>query len=353
VIFLPGRLSEYSGKNFISAFQPTGKLDDCQMQIKVKTISRLHFGVIDYIEATDSFKGSLGVALEWPNTVLAVNENSDLLIKSGNRKKILELVKKFSKRYLIEPNVILEVEESIPEHSGLGSGTQLALAISSALAKIYDIDADVRELAGIMGRGKRSQLGNTCFETGGFIIDSCPEYLMTGEVGQPQSNIFRREFPLNWCFVIVIPDTEIGLSGEAEKEAFQRVKASKKISEEICRLIQIKLLPSLDAEDIEGFGSALTEIDKKTGMYFEKAQGGMYRDKMAPEIIESMLHSGAHGSGQSSWGPALYGLVKVNEAMTVADHMRSFLAENEIEGVVFVSHCNNKGAIVKNRDYNL
>ena len=330
----------------MSAFQPTGKLDDCHMQIKVKTISRLHFGVIDYIESTDSFKGSLGVALEWPNTVLTVNKNSDLLIKNGNRKKILELVKKFSKRYLIEPNVILRVDESIPEHSGLGSGTQLALAISSALAMIYDIDADVRELSSIMGRGKRSRLGNTCFETGGFIIDSCPEKLMADEVGQPQSTIFRREFPNSWCFVIVIPDTKTGLSGEAEKEAFRRVKASKKISEEIYRLIQIKLLPSLSAEDIAGFGSALTEIDKKTGMYFEKAQGGVYRDKVAPEIIEYMLQSGAYGSGQSSWGPALYGLVKENEAMTVADHMRSFLTENEIEGVVFVSHCNNKGASV-------
>jgi beta-ribofuranosylaminobenzene 5'-phosphate synthase len=150
----------------------------------------------------------------------------------------------------------------------------------------------------------------------------------------------------------VIPDTEIGLSGDAEKEAFRRVKASKKISEEICRLIQIKLLPSLSTEDIEGFGSALTEIDKKTGMYFKKAQGGVYRDKIAPEIIECMLRSGAYGSGQSSWGPALYGLVKENEAMTVADHVRSFLVENEIEGVVFVSRCNNKGAVVKIRDYN-
>jgi beta-ribofuranosylaminobenzene 5'-phosphate synthase len=337
----------------MSAFQPTGKLNNCPMEIKVKTISRLHFGVIDYIEATDSFKGSLGVALEWPNTVLTVNKNSDLLIKNGNRNKILELVKKFSKRYLIEPNVILQVEESIPEHSGLGSGTQLALAISNALAMIYGIDADVGELSSIMGRGKRSRLGNTCFETGGFIIDSCPEKLMTDELGQPQSTIFRREFPVNWCFVIVIPDTKIGLSGEAEKEAFRRVKASKKISEEISRLIQIKLLPSLSAEDIEGFGSALTEIDKKTGMYFAKAQGGVYRDKMAPEIIDCMLQSGAYGSGQSSWGPALYGLVIENEAMIVADYMRSFLAEKEIEGVVFVSHCSNKGARVKIKERQL
>ena len=246
------------------------------MQIKVKTISRLHFGVIDYIESTDSFKGSLGVALDWPNTVLTVNKNSDLLIQNGNQKKILDLVKKFSKWYQIEPKVILNVEESIPEHSGLGSGTQLALAISNALAMIYDIDADVKELSGIMGRGKRSKLGNACFDTGGFIIDSWSGKILTNEIGQPLPSIFRQDFPTDWCFVIVIPDTKIGLSGEAEKEAFRRVKASKKISEEICRLIKLKLLPSLKDEDIEEFGSALTEIDKKTGMHFEKAQGGVY-----------------------------------------------------------------------------
>ena len=140
--------------------------------------------------------------------------------------------------------------------------------------------------------------------------------------------------------------TKIGLSGEAEKEAFRRVKASKKISEEICRLIQVKLLPSLRLEDIEGFGSALTEIDKRTGLYFEKAQGGVYRERIAPKMIECMLQSGAYGAGQSSWGPALYGLVRKKESEAVAEHMRNFLARNEMKGVVFVSPCNNAGARV-------
>ncbi len=63
-------------------------------------------------------------------------------------------------------------------------------------------------------------------------------------------------------------------------------------------------------------------------------------------MIECLLQSGAHGAGQSSWGPALYGLVEEKEAMAVADHMRSFLTENEIKGVVFVSRCTNKGASV-------
>ncbi len=317
------------------------------MQIKVETVSRIHFGVIDYIASTDRFKGSLGVALEWPNTVLTVNKNRHLLVENGNQKKILGLVKKFSKRYQIEPKGIIKVEESIPEHSGLGSGTQLALAISKALATIYDIDADVRELSSIMGRGKRSLLGTACFETGGFIIDSCPEKLLTDEIKQPPRAIFRREFPVNWGFIIVIPDKKKGLSGEAEKEAFRRVKTSKKFSQEIYRLIQIKLLPSLVEEDIEGFGKALTELDTRTGMYFEKAQGGVYREKMAPEIIECMLQLGAYGAGQSSWGPALYGLVKEKESRRVADRMRRFLTQNKIAGDVFFCRCNNKGAKIE------
>ena len=98
------------------------------MQVKIETVSRIHFGVMDYIESTDRFKGSLGVALEWPKTVLAVTKNDDLFVKNGNPKKILEFVKKFSKWYQIDPKVIIKVEESIPEHSGLGSGNTIGIS---------------------------------------------------------------------------------------------------------------------------------------------------------------------------------------------------------------------------------
>ena len=314
------------------------------MQVRVETISRLHFGFMNLTGSSDRLNGSMGVALNSPNTVVTVGRNNNLVIKNGNERKILGFVTKFSKRYHIEPNVRIKVEKSIPEHLGLGSGTQLALAISFAMAKINDINIDVREIATIMGRGKRSQVGIACFDTGGFIIDADEKKILKDEVAPPTRTIFRRDFPEKWCFVLVIPKTEIGLSGEIEEAALNRVTPSKKISAEICKLVQGQLLPSFFEEDIEGFGSALTEIDRRTGMYFGKAQGGVYRDKMGKEIIECMLQSGAYGVGQSSWGPTLYGLVKEKESRQIAAHMRHFLTRNNIKGRVFVSYCNNEGA---------
>jgi beta-RFAP synthase len=242
--------------------------------------------------------------------------------------------------------VRIQLVDSIPEHSGLGSGTQLALAISTALAKICEIDADARELAGIMGRGRRSGVGVACFETGGFIIDSGRKNASKNVVATPPRVIFRHDFPSDWCFVIVIPETEKGLFGRDEDEAMSCLNSSTRISEEVCRLTQVKLLPSLIERDIEEFGKALTEIDLRTGRCFEKAQGGIHRGKIAEDLVQFMLQCGAYGAGQSSWGPTIYGLVDERNARIVTDNMEDFLARKNVSGRVFLSHCSNRGAEV-------
>ena len=61
-------------------------------------------------------------------------------------------------------------------------------------------------------------------------------------------------------------------------------------------------------------------------------------------MIECMLQCGAYGAGQSSWGPALYGLVKESESKAVANKMRDFLTRNKKGGSVFVTRCSNRGA---------
>ena len=64
------------------------------------------------------------------------------------------------------------VTEHIPEHVGLGSGTQLALAVGVGLAAVCGIDADVREIASALRRGRRSGIGIAAFRAGGFVIDA-------------------------------------------------------------------------------------------------------------------------------------------------------------------------------------
>jgi len=320
------------------------------MQITVKSVSRLHFGFLDLSGDLGRLYGSIGVALENPKTVITATEAEKLIIENGDRAKILGFVEKFSKHYQVQPTARIHLLESIPEHSGLGSGTQLALAVATALAKICGIDADARELSSIMGRGKRSGVGIACFQFGGFIMDAGRKIVRLDDLDSPPKIIFRYDFPTDWCFVVVIPETEKGLFGKKEDDVMNWLKPSKKISEEICRLTQIKLLPSLVEKDIVEFGAALTEIDLRTGMFFEEIQGGVYRGKFAKNLMEFLLSSGAYGVGQSSWGPTIYGLVDETRAQYVAQNMKDFLVRKNLGGKVFVSRCSNKGGEITIRD---
>lgn len=316
------------------------------MQITVKTVCRLHFGFLDLVGDLGRSYGSIGVALENPRTVVAATKAERLTIEGGNRNNILRFVRSFSEHYQVMPAARIRLLESIPEHSGLGSGTQLALAVTTALARLYGIDTDARRISTIMGRGKRSGVGIASFESGGFIVDAGRKTTSKDSHNTPPKIMFRHDFPVGWCFVIAIPQTEKGLFGEEEDRAMNSLKSSKTISEEICRLTQTKLLPSLIERDIEEFGAALTEIDLRTGMFFKERQGGVYRGRLLKSLVEFMLCSGAHGAGQSSWGPAIYGLVDETRASDLAQRMRSFLFRKNIRGQVFVSRCSNRGAEV-------
>ena len=68
--------------------------------------------------------------------------------------------------------VKVKIEDTLPGHVGLGSGTQLALSIFSGIAKLYNIKIDIRKEAPKLGRGGRSGVGVAAFEKGGFIVDS-------------------------------------------------------------------------------------------------------------------------------------------------------------------------------------
>jgi len=76
-------------------------------------------------------------------------------------------------------------------------------------------------------------------------------------------------------------------------------------------------------------------------------QGGIYSEKSSYKIIEHLLASGAYGAGQSSWGPAVYGLTSKEESDSIAERMRIFLEKQEIKGRVIVASGSNKGAEVE------
>ena len=75
--------------------------------------------------------------------------------------------------------------------------------------------------------------------------------------------------------------------------------------------------------DLERFGSALTAVQAITGGWFAPVQGGTFTPGASAELVRGMAQWGAAGVGQSSWGPAVYGIVEGDEAARrLADRVR-------------------------------
>ncbi len=321
------------------------------MKVKVTTSARLHLGFLDLNGDLGRLYGSIGVTIKAPITQLTIEGHDDLVIgemDDQSRKRISSFIKAFSAHFKTPPRGIINLTKNIPEHKGLGSGSQLGLALTTALTRICNISEKNHSLARIAGRGLRSGIGITAFEKGGFIIDG-GKRMVSGkkQCTEPPRALLRYNFPESWHFVLVIPEKKIGLSGEQEKEAMGYVSPSRSISEEICRLVMMQLLPALVEEDIEKFGDAISEIDIRTGTFFKPVQGGIYSEKSSYAIIRHMIESGAAGAGQSSWGPAVYGLIHKNEAVKLAERMRDFLERKNITGDVIITQARNRGAKIQ------
>ena len=160
---------------------------------------------------------------------------------------------------------------------------------------------------------------------------------------RPSEIILRRDFPAGWRFVLVIAEAPPGLSGAAEHNAFASLGESRAITDRLCRIVQLQLLPALVEEDIVAFGFAVSEIDRQTGLLFSAAQGGVYGN-LASDIIDCLADAGAYGIGQSSWGPCLYALVDDANEAAVLTAARGFLARRSKPGQVFVARARNAGA---------
>ena len=70
------------------------------------------------------------------------------------------------------PACAIEVR-SPPDHTGLGVGTQLGLAIAAGLRRFLQLpELSIEALASSVGRGKRSAVGTYGFQHGGLIVDA-------------------------------------------------------------------------------------------------------------------------------------------------------------------------------------
>jgi beta-RFAP synthase len=320
------------------------------MKVYVKAPARLHLGIIDLGGELGRLFGGMGIAINYPNVILQAEKSQSLSFKGEKSELLRRLVEVFLEKYNVEPEFAIDVKQTIPQHVGLGSGTQLALATAVALAKLSNINASVQELAATMGRGKVSGVGTAVFDKGGFVVEGGVKIRKNKSISSDSFPpvIFQASFPDDWFFTVAVPKVKRGLSGEAEANAFSYLPPmSMEQAGRISRLILMSLLPALKEKDIKTFGDALTQIQNIVGDCFASAQGGRFSSSPSGECTRYMLKHGALGVGQSSWGPTVYGLVEgEKQAEKLSLEVRGFL-QKSTGGQVFCTTANNRGAYIK------
>lgn len=273
--------------------------------VHVEAHARLHFGVLDLRGDLGRWFGGIGAAAPAPTLSVSVRPASQLEVRGPDAGRARELTHRALEHYRIRHGVDLVVERAIPSHVGLGSGTQLALAVAGAIAALFDIRTDASLLAEASGRGRRSAIGAHAFMGGGLLVEGGRR----PDSDQIAPLIARHLFPRSWWCVIAVPATSRGLSGAAEQTAFERlVPPSDADVGRVAHLVLMGLLPGVVDADLLMFGQALTEIQSITGRWFASVQGGTFASPETTRLVGAMSRWGAAGVGQSSWGPAVYGI---------------------------------------------
>jgi beta-RFAP synthase len=290
----------------------------------VEAPARLHFGVLDLRGSLGRRFGGLGAAIPTPSLLVEVAPTPGGVTAEGPD---AERAAGFARRYLehngLPGGARVVVHRPIPTHSGLGSGTQLGLSVARALAELHGRSAEPTELARAVSRGRRSAIGTWAFALGGFIVEGGRRPDDEGVAPL----IGRYEVPEDWRCVVAIPPGSPGLSGEAEAAAFAQLPPPPEGEvERVSHLVLMQLLPALVQGDIGSFGAALSQVQRITGAWFAPQQGGIFAPGPGADLIRRLAEWGAVGVGQSSWGPAVYGLVDRSETgRSLALRCREFL----------------------------
>src|SRR5262245_24632603 len=296
----------------------------------IEAAARLHFGVLDLRGSLGRRFGGLGAAIPSPSLLLEAAPAAEVTAAGPDAERVEAFARRFLAHHGLTGGARLTLHRAIPPHSGLGSGTQLGLSVARALAELNRLPTDAPGLARAVSRGRRSAIGTWSFAYGGFIVEGGHR----PQEGTVAPLLGRYEVPESWRYVVAVPPGEPGLSGEAESTAFERLPAPpEREPERVARLVLMQLLPSLVEGDLAAFGAALTAIQQLTGAWFAASQGGIFAPGLGPELIARMAEWGAAGVGQSSWGPAVYGLVEGAErARALAERVTVALAG---QGLVF------------------
>ncbi len=280
--------------------------------VEVRTPGRLHFGLTCFGGEGRQF-GGLGAMVDGVGVTLRISPEHEFVAAGP----LSDRVEKFAQRVVSRlglaslPVCRIEVVESSAEHTGLGVGTQLGLAVAAGLLEWSTVEwRDAKLLSQISGRGKRSAIGTHGFLQGGLLFDEGK--LASEPLGKLAA---RLEIPSAWRFVLIRPTAARGLAGHAEKNAFTTLPpVPATVTRQLHELVNEEIIPATRAADWKSFSEALYDYGYRAGECFAASQGGPFASREIESLVNSVRDLGYPGVGQSSWGPTVFAVAENEES---------------------------------------
>lgn len=308
--------------------------------VSISASARLHMGFFDLNGELGRRYGSIGVCLDRPATLLQAWHAPEGFTADGpGAERAVAVANTLARALGLGQGMHMHLLQAIPEHAGLGAGTQISLAVGLALSELYGLDLTAREIAVHTERGARSGIGLGTFAAGGVVVDG-------GRGGQTDVPpiIARTDFPKAWRILLILDKSSAGVHGKAELEAFRTLPAFPAgTAAMLCRRVLMQALPALAEQDLPAFGAAIRELQVHTGDYFAPVQGGRYASTKVAAVLDWLEAQHMSCYGQSSWGPTGFAILEDEQR---AAHFLRLLQERFTELEFMMCKGRNEGAIL-------
>jgi beta-RFAP synthase len=273
--------------------------------------ARLHLGFLDLHGGLGRSFGGIGLAISGPRTKITIRAATRAQVTGPERDRVRRHVVTMQRFLGLGGAYSVTIEEVVPAHAGLGSGTQIALAVAAGLRRLHGIPLDVRGDALRLGRGARSGVGIGLFDRGGLVVDGG-----RGPTTAAAPIISHMPFPDCWRVLVVLDPRRQGVHGADESAAFTKLPPFREATAaHLCRLVLMKVLPAAAECDLASFGSAIKELQTHLGDHYAPVQGGSRFNSPDVAVALGLLErEGGVGIGQSSWGPTGFAFAPSAEA---------------------------------------
>ncbi len=357
--------------------------------VEVRAPARWHLGMMSFgVPGARSF-GGVGVMLDRPGVHVRLRRAERFEARGLLAERAIRFARDCAQLWSPAEACAIDVLAAPRSHVGLGSGTQLGLAVAAGMRHLFrppggdeppalphpaepdlqptDHDwvfetSDALEFARAVGRGRRSCVGVYGFSRGGLIVEAGrvvaaageregqPAGQQPGQAEQAESRSFspmvaRVRLPSAWRCVVILPRDVVGLHGDEEKAAFGRLPpVPTEVSAELARIALLELLPAAVEGNFAEFAAAVGRYGFMAGKPFEQESQQLPHAEATRQLIELLAELGMPGAAQSSWGPAVMAccesldqagsLVDQLETLGLAKHHDLVIARFDTQGAV-------------------